>query len=241
MEGYNATGALKTGKLTVNRPIGAVAIGVSDVDALTNETLTYYIESPNGSERGATKINLLSVVALSVHGLGGGFVMDGLTYFVIPVAIGGALDLSENEEFVLEMEGLKAAERYAVEFLDGNETNGSLQIFDQNVFIAEKTTMTLNTEGFRFMAIRGVSNLSEINCQLVKSGGNRKYTKVGIRAMESQGNDFTHEQQLTEGTIDGIYAKVGFTQDIAILNVANYREVEFLKAAGNAVQFEMIR
>ena len=50
MEIYNETGKTKSSSLMITRPIGALLVGMSQpFTALTNETITAFIERANGN------------------------------------------------------------------------------------------------------------------------------------------------------------------------------------------------
>jgi len=239
MELYKASNALKTGKLTANRPVAMVAIGIDDVADITNETVSFGIESAqDGSTRQATSMSLLALMALSQHGQGGGFIVDGVTYFNIPVAENGSLGLETDENFFIQLDGLKIANEYAVELIEGGEAVGEPVMYDAVTFSSDETTKNVNTEGFDFMAIRGAANLTEIQASLEKTGSNRKYSTVGMSAMQAEQNDFAYNVLTAD---DGVLPRSGFSQDVIVLNCSYWREVELIKAAGNVVNIEFIK
>ncbi|RKQ43128.1 hypothetical protein BXY85_3747 [Roseivirga pacifica] len=240
MNHYSASGRTKSDLVKVQRPVAMLGIGVSDVTALTNETIKIYLEgSATQQDNIAPQISLLGICALSVHGQGGGYFNGGTVNFNVPIAKGGALEISDGTHLYAQLDGIKSAETYEIDTVDGGANVGTSVHYETKVVGSDDSVKRIAVDIFSVMCIRGVSHVSEINATLKpefagKDGNlSRKFSRKDLFAIEAEENDFAYE--------DATGLKRRFAQDLVCINVDRFSSLEFIKAAGNAVNLDFLR
>lgn len=199
MEIYNETGKTKTGALLVSRPIGALVVGMSQpFAALTNETITAFIERANGNNTEiCTDLPLAAFISLSTAGGEAIFMNDTDTKALCEICEEGAINLQETEAIKIKLDGLKAGVTYSLHGLEYPATANSVVRHTRKNILDGETEKRYDVTNQELMLIEGVDNILEMNVQFA-NGATCKYVPEEIKAIS---RDFDAVKSVRVGTI----------------------------------------
>ena len=184
MEIYNETGKTKTNALLVTRPIGALVIGMSQpFAALSNETITAFIERANGNNTEiCTDMPLAAFIALNTAGGEAVFQDDTHTRALCEICEEGSINLQETEAIKIKLDGLKSGVSYQINGLEYPSTsNSTVRLTRKNILDGE-TEKRYDVTEQELMIIEGVDNILEMNVSFA-NGATCKYVPDEIKAI----------------------------------------------------------
>ena len=209
MEIYNETGKTKSGELRITRPIGALLVGMSQpFSALTNETITAFIERANGNNTEIfTELPLAAFIAASTAGNPAVFENDTDLRALCELSEEGSINLQETESIKIKLDGLKSAVTY---FLNGIEyptsADSAVKITRKNLLSGE-TDRRFDVSGEELMLIDGVDSIIELSASF-ENGMTCRYTAEELKALS---RDFDPVKVVHIGTAPAVgYDLTGF-------------------------------
>ena len=184
MEIYNETAKTKTGELRVTRPIGALIIGMSqNYSALTNETITCFVERANGNNTEiCTDLPLKSFIALSTAGNPAVFEDVDFTRALCELCEEGSINLQETESIKIKLDGLKSAVTYSIFGLEYPSLANSVALFTRKNILEGETQKRYSVEEQELMIIEGVDEILEMNVAF-SNGITCKYVPDELKAI----------------------------------------------------------
>lgn len=183
MEIYNETGKTKTGELRITRPIGALVIEMTqNFEALSNETITAFIERANGDNTNIfTDMPLKAFIGASIAGNAAVFEDDNFTQALCELCEEGSINLQETESIKIKFDGLKSAVTYSVHGLEYPVLGDSVARLSRKNLLEGETDRIFDVSKQELMLIEGVDNLIEINMQYPNH--TVKYTPTELKAI----------------------------------------------------------
>lgn len=184
MEIYNGTGKTKTGEIRVTRPIGALVVGMSQpFAALSNETITAYVERANGNNTEIlTDIPLFAFIGASTAGNPAVFETETDLQALCEICEDGSIDLQETESIKIKLDNLKSAVNYSLFGVEYPQTsNTSVKISRKNILQGE-TDRRFDVEGQELMLLDGVDTILELTASYV-NGYSCKYIPEELKAL----------------------------------------------------------
>ena len=184
MEIYNETAKTKTNALLVTRPIGALVIGMSQpFSALSNETITAFIERANGNNTEiCTDFPLSAFMALSTAGGEAIFQDDTHTRSLCEICEEGAINLQETEAIKIKLDGLKSGVTYTINGLEYPATSNSVVRLTRKNILDGETEKRYEVSEQELMIIEGIDNILEMNVSFA-NGTTCKYVPEEIKAI----------------------------------------------------------
>lgn len=184
MEIYNGTGKTKTGELRVTRPIGALVVGMSQpFAALTNETITVFIERANGDNTNVCiDFPLAAFIALSTAASPAVFEGDSGLKALCEICEEGAIKLQETESIKIKLDNLKAAVTYSLHGMEYPVLANSVVKLNRKNILSGQTEMRYDLQAEELMLIEGIDNVLEINVAF-ENGIVCKYVPEELKAI----------------------------------------------------------
>ncbi len=232
MKHYQGTGVTEVEGIEINRPMGALIIGVSNLAALVDEQIRVYIE---GGQRAGQdlvkKIKLLPVMVLAQHGDGSIFAENGgaLHYCVIQIAKGGGIELRDKEFIKVDLTSLDNTATYAVHSLEAPGTHTGYIGYNFYPILDQLDEDRVDVRGADLAYITGQANITKFTKEFSREMKSqpRDYDSVGLRALENEANDFVATN--ADNTIDSHGAGV-------VVDVSNVDFLKIEKTAGQNVE-----
>jgi hypothetical protein len=198
MEIYNESSKTKTGELRVTRPIGALVVKMSQAfSALTNETITVFVERANGNNSNLmTDIPLKAFIAASVAGNPALFSDDTTTTALCELCEEGSIDLQENESLKIKLDGLKSSVTYALFGMEYPVSASSGVKISRKNILAGETERIFDVPEEELMLIDGVDAILELNVTF-ENGHTCKYVPEELKAIS---RDFDPVKMVTIGS-----------------------------------------
>jgi hypothetical protein len=178
MEIYNATGKTKTDELRITRAIGALGIAMSQpFSALTNETISAYIERADGNNTDIlSNISLKAFLAGSVAESPAIFQNSAGCSALCEICENGSVVLQETEAIRLKLENLKSAVNYELHGIEyPNYSPETVQWSRKNLLIGE-TQRKIMVENEELVVIENPDGIQEI-VVTYQNGLTVKYTR----------------------------------------------------------------
>lgn len=184
MEFYNETGKTKTGELRITRPIGAVLIKMSqNFAALSNETITAFIERANGNNTTIlTDVPLKAFIAASTSGQSSIFEEDQSLTALLEICENGSINLQDTESIKIKLDGLKSAVTYTLFGIEFPTYSDDVISISRKNLLAGETDRLFDVHSQELMVIEGVDSLLEMNVAF-SNGKNCKYIPEEIKAI----------------------------------------------------------
>lgn len=229
MEIYKGTGVLKTGDKKVTKSIGALLIAMSkNVSALTNETITIWIERVNrGNVFLATSVKLQDFIALTSYGTEN--VQSSNDYKSIALCEltpdGAGLHLNEGESLQFKLEGLIAGDTYAIYGIEEPTTTMDFYLFDRKTVASEDVQRRLTVEGNELV----IFNTQSVNEFMIGYGNG-----VSIKYSPFELQTITRDVDPIFSIVDDGTVTQGLPNRI-IMPVFGIEFVEFQKEAGTLI------
>lgn len=220
MEIYNETAKTKTGELRVTRSIGALLVKMSQpFSALTNETVTIFLERANGDNTELmTDIPLSALISASTAGAPAVFQDDAGMTALCEICEEGGIALQENESIKIKLDGLKSAVTYQLNGIEYPSSANSVVSLDRKTILTEESQRRFDVPDAELMLIEGVDEILEMNVSFA-NGTTCKYTPDELRILS---RDFDPVKVVTVGTTPSTaYDLTGLVTFplIAVLNV----------------------
>lgn len=178
MEIYNQTGKTKSDELRVTRAIGALGIAMSQpFSALTNESITVYIERADGNNTEILpNISLKAFMAGSVSEAPAIFQDANGCSALAEICENGAVVLQETEAIRIKLENLKAGVNYELHGIEYPQYSPeSVQWSRKNLLIGE-TERKLTVAQEELAVIENPDGVTEMNVAY-ENGLTVKYTR----------------------------------------------------------------
>lgn len=185
MEIYNEGNKLKTNELRVTRPIGALLIGMSQpFSALTNETINVYIERIDGENTEILPADypLAKFIALSTQGQSAIIEDDNGLKALCEISEQGSVNLQENENIRIKLDGLKSAVTYSINGIEYPQSGNSVSVFSRKQLIAGESSRRFDVSEQEMLVIDGVDSILEMNVQF-SNGRVCKYVPEEIKCI----------------------------------------------------------
>jgi len=185
MEIYKDTGKLKTNQLSVTRPIGALLFSMDQpFAALTNETITAFIERANGNntEILPAEFPLKAFLAISTVGNPAIYELDGICSVLAEICEEGSSNLLEGEAFKIKLDGLKAGITYSINGMEYPKLGNTVSKFGRKNLLLGDYQRRFEVSEQELMLIEGVDTIIEMNVAF-SSGLVCKYTPDEIKAI----------------------------------------------------------
>ena len=164
MEIYRASGKTKTGEeLRITKPCGGLVISSDKkLSTLKNETISIYIERSNGNnEEIAQNISLLHFILAATYGESAVDTSDGFVAYC-EVASNGSIELEENESLRVRLDGLTAANEYALSTMELPIMRSEAIEYDRKVVLDAETNRILTIEDADIAIVEGAESIKEI-------------------------------------------------------------------------------
>lgn len=185
MEIYNETGKTKTSSLSVTRPIGAFLVGMTQpFSALTNETITAFIERANGNNTEILPADypLKAFLAASTIGNPAIYQLDGVTSVLAELCEEGSVNLLDGETLKVKLDGLKSTVTYSIFGLEYPRLANSVSKFDRKIITSGEAQRRFEISEQEVMLIEGIDSVIEMNVAY-SSGLICKYVPEEIKAI----------------------------------------------------------
>lgn len=168
MELYNASGVLKTGEIRIAKPISALLIRTEKpFSALTNETITIFIERASGSNvEIATSINLRDFILLSIYGTSA--VYGDLLFNTIALCELtplGAINLAENEAVKFKLDNLISTDKWVINGIEEPATTAISLRYDRKVALAGESVRSFDSSAYMAVCVTNFANIQQIQMQ----------------------------------------------------------------------------
>lgn len=232
MEIYNETGKTKTNELRVTRPIGALVVSMSQAfEALTNETITAFVERANGNNTELfTDLPLKALIGVSTAGNPAVFETANGIVALCELCEEGSIDLQETESIRIKMDGLKSGVTYTLNGLEyPSLANTAVKVTRKNI-LAGETERKLDVREQELMLIEGVAFINEMVVTFA-NGHNCKYVPAELMAIS---RDFDAVKSIKNtGTVFG----VGFDLDSFVTYpLVGVDSIDIKKKSGDEVR-----
>lgn len=164
MELYNETAKTKTGELRVTRPIGALLVSMSQgFSALTNETITVFVERANGDSTNLfTDLPLKAFIAASTAGSPAVFENNDELRALCEICEEGNISLQDTETIKIKMDGLKSAVTYALFGIEYPHNAQTAVSIERRPVLSEEVARRFDVADQELMIIEGVDNILEL-------------------------------------------------------------------------------
>lgn len=177
MEIYNATGVTKTSELRVTRAIGALGIEMSQkFDAITNETISAYIERADGNNTTILPdISLAAFMAGSVSEnpaiFQGAFGCSALA----EICENGSVMLQDTEAIRIKLEGLKAGVTYQIHGIEYPNLSPDTVVWSRKNLLVGEADRKLDLSKEELLVIENPNGITDMLVTYI-NGNTVKFT-----------------------------------------------------------------
>lgn len=191
------TGKLKVNRLAINKPVGAILIVCSQPFAnVTNEEIGIQIEMGAGNFKIVQpKIKIAEIAKIDAQGEG--FIYnDGTNTFIwVPIALKGSYPISNGEEIVISLDGLKSAVTYEVYGVEVPAISRVLYQYETVKMLADVKTKTIDCSEADVVYVTSMDAINSLEITKVTETGNssfasnHEFSRNELIAMSMKTND----------------------------------------------------